>query len=55
MEDRWFPLPDIPPSWKPNPQSVWGENMENILKPEVKQEPLDHEKWKASGLTADEV
>lgn len=54
-EDRWFSFPDIPPSWKPNPQSVWGENVENTLKPEVKSEPLDYKNWKASGLTADEV
>jgi len=51
-EDRWFSFPDIPPSWKPDPQSVWGEN---IPKPEVKSELLDYKKWKASGLTADEV
>lgn len=54
-EDRWFPFPDIPPSWKPNPQSVWGENMENTLKHEVKSESLDYKKWKVSELTADEV
>ncbi|KAF5362261.1 hypothetical protein D9756_002204 [Leucocoprinus leucothites] len=54
MEERWFPLSDIPPGWKPNPQRIWEENKENIAKHETQQEPLPHEKWKASTMTAGE-
>nr|GAT51423.1 G-patch domain [Mycena chlorophos] len=27
-EDRWFPLPEVPPGWKPDPKRVW--NKENV-------------------------
>ncbi|KAG6908902.1 hypothetical protein DXG01_002880 [Tephrocybe rancida] len=26
-EDRWFPLPDIPQGWTPNPRRVWDKGM----------------------------
>ncbi|KXN90681.1 G patch domain-containing protein 1 [Leucoagaricus sp. SymC.cos] len=54
MEDRWFPFPDILPGWKPNPVRVWEENKENIAKPGARQEPVPHEKWKTSTMTAGE-
>lgn len=31
LEDRWFPLPDIPKDWTPNPRRVWGSaDKENL-------------------------
>ncbi|KAJ3912518.1 hypothetical protein F5877DRAFT_53947 [Lentinula edodes] len=62
MEDRWYPLPDIPPGWKPDPKRVWsqGQNQEQYPasnKENVKQEntaAIPHGKWKTSGLSADD-
>ncbi|KAI0322782.1 hypothetical protein OF83DRAFT_1048649 [Amylostereum chailletii] len=25
-EDKWFPLPDVPPGWKPDPRRVWSQD-----------------------------
>ncbi|KAH6915805.1 DUF1604 domain-containing protein [Coprinopsis sp. MPI-PUGE-AT-0042] len=34
MDDKWFPGPEVPAGWKPNPQRVWdaGANKENLKK-----------------------
>ncbi|RPD64508.1 DUF1604-domain-containing protein [Lentinus tigrinus ALCF2SS1-7] len=60
-EDRWFPLPDVPPGWQPNPKKVWehGKNKENEPAPadrtRATQHPAQsHAAWKASQLSADE-
>ncbi|KAF5375309.1 hypothetical protein D9757_009683 [Collybiopsis confluens] len=59
MEDRWYPLPDIPPGWKPDPKRVWSKSQnppsdskdkENIKQPSA----MAHSQWKTSGLSADE-
>ncbi|KAF9466188.1 hypothetical protein BDZ94DRAFT_1252313 [Collybia nuda] len=51
-EDRWFPLPDVPKGWTPDPRRIWDkqQNKENIQKPAPSQA---HGKWK-SGISADE-
>ncbi|KAJ3850676.1 hypothetical protein EV368DRAFT_84315 [Lentinula lateritia] len=62
MEDRWYPLPDIPLGWKPDPKRVWlqGQNKEQYSasnKENVKQDStaaIPHGKWKTSGLSADD-
>ncbi|KAG2011919.1 DUF1604 domain-containing protein [Coprinopsis cinerea AmutBmut pab1-1] len=35
MEDKWFPGPEVPPGWKPDPRRVWdsGPDKENLRKP----------------------
>ena len=56
-----FPLPDIPQGWTPNPQRVWNAdvnaNKENVEQPKPPSQsgPLSHEKWRRSGITADQV
>lgn len=55
MEDAIFPLPGIPPGWKPDPQRVWEADKENIPKREVQQAPMPHGKWKSSAMSATEV
>lgn len=60
VEDKWFPLPDIPQGWTPNPQRVWSAdanvNKENVEQPKLPSQngPLPHEKWRRSGITADQ-
>ncbi|KAJ7027942.1 hypothetical protein C8F04DRAFT_1115872 [Mycena alexandri] len=50
-EDRWFPLPDIPKGWKPDPKRVWDK--ENAQTPETSsQAPPDN--WSRSGISADQ-
>ncbi|KAH7909692.1 hypothetical protein BJ138DRAFT_195776 [Hygrophoropsis aurantiaca] len=62
-EDQWFPIPDIPAGWTPNPKRVWEQakvadsNKENtatapppIIKPS---EPQTHSQWK-TGISADQ-
>ncbi|KII86063.1 hypothetical protein PLICRDRAFT_56526 [Plicaturopsis crispa FD-325 SS-3] len=51
-EDRWFPLPDVPKGWKPDPQRVWAKDKENVAR-KAAQEPQGHAAWKA-GKSADE-
>ncbi|KAI0675593.1 hypothetical protein C8Q78DRAFT_1005437 [Trametes maxima] len=60
-EDRWFPLPDVPAGWKPNPRRVWeqAKNKENLstdqdTRKTGPQSPLSHAAWKNSQLSADE-
>ncbi|KAJ3839385.1 hypothetical protein F5878DRAFT_535694 [Lentinula raphanica] len=63
MEDRWYPLPDIPPGWKPDPKRVWSQSQPQEPAPSANKEnikndattALPHGKWKTSGLSADEV
>ncbi|KAE9403072.1 hypothetical protein BT96DRAFT_990528 [Gymnopus androsaceus JB14] len=38
MEDRWYPLPDIPPGWKPDPKRVWSQSSSNSNKENVEAE-----------------
>ncbi|KAL0580862.1 hypothetical protein V5O48_001154 [Marasmius crinis-equi] len=55
-EDRWFPLPDVPKGWRPNPKKIWeqeGPDKENIKKEEDTPGPVPHHKWK-SGMSAEE-
>ncbi|KAJ4474861.1 hypothetical protein J3R30DRAFT_3337189 [Lentinula aciculospora] len=62
MEDRWYPLPDIPPGWKPDPKRVWSqsqtqEQVSVANKENVEQDnkaAIPYGKWKTSGLSADE-
>ncbi|KAJ3717704.1 hypothetical protein C8R42DRAFT_697566 [Lentinula raphanica] len=62
MEDRWYPLPDIPPGWKPDPKRVWSQSQPQEPAPSANKEnikndattALPHGKWKTSGLSADE-
>lgn len=54
-EDRWFPLPDVPTGWRPDPRRVWASDKENVQPPEPRpQAPIPYGKWKESGKTADE-
>lgn len=52
-EDRWYPLPEIPKGWKPNPQGVWEQGPE---KENIKQtaSALSYQEWKTSRPSADE-
>ncbi|KAG7094176.1 hypothetical protein E1B28_007785 [Marasmius oreades] len=55
-EDKWFPLPDIPKGWQPNPKKLWdqeGPDKENIKKEEISNGPVPHHTWK-SGMSAEE-
>ncbi|KAF9269258.1 hypothetical protein L218DRAFT_994162 [Marasmius fiardii PR-910] len=55
-EDKWFPLPDVPKGWKPNPKKIWdqqGHDKENIKKEESTGGSIPHHKWK-SGMSAEE-
>ncbi|PSS31123.1 hypothetical protein PHLCEN_2v2347 [Hermanssonia centrifuga] len=59
VEDRWFPLPDIPKGWKPNPKRVWEldknkENQTSLKGKERAEPPKTHAEWKKSLLSADE-
>ncbi|KAJ6580975.1 hypothetical protein B0H19DRAFT_1113098 [Mycena capillaripes] len=51
-EDRWFPLPDIPKRWKPDPKRVWDK--ENAQKPEEGSSQTVPEKWSRTGISADQ-
>ncbi|EMD39102.1 hypothetical protein CERSUDRAFT_104368 [Gelatoporia subvermispora B] len=54
-EDRWFPLPEVPSGWKPNPRRVWeaGKNKENLGSAKAGQ-PKTHAEWKESFMSADQ-
>ncbi|KDQ61939.1 hypothetical protein JAAARDRAFT_190648 [Jaapia argillacea MUCL 33604] len=56
-EDRWFPLPDIPKGWKPDPRRVWAKDKENREKVDLAtkkpHEKMTHAQWKA-GVTPDQ-
>ncbi|KAH9926919.1 uncharacterized protein B0H18DRAFT_875905 [Fomitopsis serialis] len=61
-EDRWFPLPDVPPGWTPNPRRVWDqekekENAEQTKAGQIppgKVTPKTHAEWKDSFMSADQ-
>ncbi|KAI0690482.1 hypothetical protein BC835DRAFT_1435011 [Cytidiella melzeri] len=55
-EDRWFPIPDVPKGWKPNPKRVWElhTNKENVHSRKGKEPPKTRAEWKSSLLTVDE-
>ncbi|KAF7289085.1 G-patch domain [Mycena chlorophos] len=45
-EDRWFPLPEVPPGWKPDPKRVW--NKENVEESDASmQEGVSRNKFSA--------
>ncbi|KAJ7230482.1 hypothetical protein GGX14DRAFT_547288 [Mycena pura] len=50
-EDRWFPLPAVPPGWKPDPKRVWDK--ENSQKPDGPLQPLT-QKWSRNTISADQ-
>ncbi|KIJ65418.1 hypothetical protein HYDPIDRAFT_27428 [Hydnomerulius pinastri MD-312] len=61
-EDMWFPIPDVPKGWKPNPKRVWEQqraaegDKENKAAPKtfpVPSQTQTHAQWK-SGISADE-
>ncbi|EIN06259.1 hypothetical protein PUNSTDRAFT_145550 [Punctularia strigosozonata HHB-11173 SS5] len=57
-EDKWFPLPDVPAGWKPDPKRVWTskwdkENMDDPKKRLADEGPKSHHDWKR-GVSADE-
>ncbi|EKM50069.1 uncharacterized protein PHACADRAFT_153394 [Phanerochaete carnosa HHB-10118-sp] len=58
QEDGWFPIPEVPPEWKPNPRRVWeaGADKENrpMAKDKEREAYQTHEEWKRSQLSADE-
>ncbi|KAH0836806.1 hypothetical protein J3R83DRAFT_8571 [Lanmaoa asiatica] len=58
-EDMWFPLPEVPKGWKPNPKALWelgratlGEK-ENIPHFPVPGQPQAHAQWKI-GISPDQ-
>ncbi|KAK0466836.1 uncharacterized protein EV420DRAFT_1617123 [Desarmillaria tabescens] len=53
LEDRWYPLPEVPKGWKPDPQRIWDQGPE---KENIQQTPsaLPHQEWRASRPSADE-
>ncbi|KAK0503910.1 hypothetical protein EDD18DRAFT_1411712 [Armillaria luteobubalina] len=53
LEDRWYPLPEVPKGWKPDPQRIWeqGPEKENIKQT---RSALPHQEWRTSGPSADE-
>ncbi|KAF8722671.1 hypothetical protein AX14_009686 [Amanita brunnescens Koide BX004] len=55
QDDEWFPGPEVPPGWTPNPKRVWDNdpNKENIQAQATKSEPLPYHKWK-TGMSAEE-
>ncbi|KAF7371047.1 G-patch domain [Mycena sanguinolenta] len=53
-EDRWFPLPDIPKSWKPNPKRVWDKENSQEPTPASQTAPEKSEKWSRTGISADQ-
>ncbi|KAF5373290.1 hypothetical protein D9615_007371 [Tricholomella constricta] len=52
-DDRWFPLPDVPKGWTPDPRRVWNKynNKENMSE---QREPLKASGGWDSKITADE-
>ncbi|KAJ7132341.1 hypothetical protein C8R44DRAFT_773822 [Mycena epipterygia] len=50
-EDGWFPLPDIPKGWKPDPKRVWDKENSQKLDDPSQAAP---QKWSRTGISADE-
>nr|VWP02234.1 Extracellular lipase (EC [Ganoderma boninense] len=56
-EDQWFPMPKVPPGWKPDPRRVWEQAADKENKSTAKSQPQPtrtHAEWKASLLSADQ-
>ncbi|KAF8972792.1 hypothetical protein BDZ97DRAFT_2004154 [Flammula alnicola] len=53
-EDRWFPLPEIPSGWTPDPRRVWDKNKENLQVPTPAPEAEPQAQWKRSKISADQ-
>ncbi|KDQ26505.1 hypothetical protein PLEOSDRAFT_1057061 [Pleurotus ostreatus PC15] len=53
-EDRWFPLPDTPPGWRPDPKRVWDKDKENRPGVQAPPPPAGPGKWKST-ISADAV
>ncbi|TDL23705.1 hypothetical protein BD410DRAFT_746466 [Rickenella mellea] len=57
VEDKWYPLPEVPKGWSPDPRRVWEKDKENIVTsgqpPAVPPITSDHASWKR-GITADQ-
>ncbi|KAG6334173.1 hypothetical protein ID866_4920 [Astraeus odoratus] len=59
-EDMWFPIPDVPERWCPNPKRVWEQaktadhNKENAVADTAPPlQPQTHTQWK-TGITPDQ-
>ncbi|KAI6130192.1 hypothetical protein EV401DRAFT_618186 [Pisolithus croceorrhizus] len=58
-EDKWFPIPDVPQGWTPNPKQVWEQaktqtnDKENVIPIAAPSKPQTHSQWKA-GVTPDQ-
>ncbi|KAF9565923.1 DUF1604-domain-containing protein [Agrocybe pediades] len=54
VEEKWFPVPEVPPGWKPDPRRVWAADKENRQQPAPPPKGLSHEEWKRSKMSADQ-
>ncbi|THH28376.1 hypothetical protein EUX98_g5824 [Antrodiella citrinella] len=55
MEDKWFPLPDVPAGWTPNPRRVWdADNNKENNTADWRDQPKSHAEWKSGQLSADQ-
>lgn len=58
-EDMWFPIPDVPQGWTPDPKQVWEQtkshinDKENVTPIAIPSKPQTHAQWKA-GITPDQ-
>ncbi|KAI6164528.1 hypothetical protein EDD17DRAFT_1755044 [Pisolithus thermaeus] len=58
-EDMWFPIPDVPQGWTPDPKQVWEQakthtnDKENVTPIAVPSKSQTHAQWKA-GVTPDQ-
>ncbi|EPQ56137.1 hypothetical protein GLOTRDRAFT_120771 [Gloeophyllum trabeum ATCC 11539] len=57
VEDRWYPIPDVPKGWKPDPRRVWQKDKENMEKAQQEAQalpkPTTHQQWK-TGVTPEQ-
>ncbi|KDR80804.1 hypothetical protein GALMADRAFT_135911 [Galerina marginata CBS 339.88] len=53
-EDRWFPVPDVPSGWKPNPRRLWAVDKENVETLASPPDDQSHVQWKKSKISADQ-
>ncbi|GJE93220.1 G patch domain-containing protein [Phanerochaete sordida] len=58
QEDGWFPMPEVPAGWRPDPRRVWEASADKENRPTQKGKEREvgqtHEEWKRSQLSADE-
>ncbi|KAI6097687.1 hypothetical protein EDD16DRAFT_1667733 [Pisolithus croceorrhizus] len=58
-EDKWFPIPDVPQGWTPNPSRSGNQaktqtnDKENVIPIAAPSKPQTHSQWKA-GVTPDQ-